>query len=89
MKTETAGTPKGMLAIDTHTALLAQIELLNKKLSESILSQANASQVQALKCDFYGEGHTNGMFHLEGSSEEAQFANFQKNNLYSNTYNTG
>lgn len=65
-----------MLAIDTHTSDLAQIELLNKKLSESSLSQANVSQVQALKCDFYGEGHGNGMCSLEGSSEEAQFVNF-------------
>lgn len=29
IKIEMADTPKGMLAIDTHTALLAQIELLN------------------------------------------------------------
>lgn len=32
VKIETVGTSKGMLVVDTHTALLAQIELLNKKL---------------------------------------------------------
>lgn len=43
VKIETASTPKGMLAVDTHTALLAQIELLNKKLAESSLSKENVS----------------------------------------------
>lgn len=43
VKTETVGTPKGMLVIDTHTTVLAQIELLNKKLAEISLSQANVS----------------------------------------------
>ena len=33
MKTETAGTPKSMLAIATNTSLLAQIELFDKKLA--------------------------------------------------------
>lgn len=55
VKIETIGTPKGMLAIDTHSALLAQIELLNKKLAESSLSKANVGQVQTLRCDFRGE----------------------------------
>ena len=32
---EIVGIPKGMLVVDTHTALLAQIELLNKKLTET------------------------------------------------------
>lgn len=75
-KIETVGTPKGMLAIDTHTSLLAQIELLNKKLARSSLSKANMSQVQTLQCDFFGKGHENGRFSLKGSSEEAKFANF-------------
>lgn len=57
---ETECTPKGMLAIDTHTTLLPQIELLNKNLAESNLSKANMIQVQALMCDLYGEGHANG-----------------------------
>lgn len=52
VKIETIGTPKGMLVVDTHTAVLAQIELLNKKLVESGLGKANMSQVQALRCDF-------------------------------------
>lgn len=76
VKIESAGTLKSTLAIDTHTTLLAQIELMNKKLYESSLSQANMSQIQALKYDFCGEGHANGICFLEGSSEEAQFANF-------------
>lgn len=87
MKIETASTLKGMLSIDTHTVLLAQIELLNKRLTESSLSQDNMSRVQALKCDFCGEGRANGMCYLGRSSAKAQFVNFQKNNLYSNTYN--
>lgn len=61
VKTEIAGTPKGMLGTDTHTTLLAKIELLNKKLAENSLSKANVSRVQALKYDLYGEGHVNGM----------------------------
>lgn len=76
VKLETSGTPKGMLTIDTHTALLAQIELLNKQLAEGYLNKANVIQVQALKCDFFGGGHENGRCLLEGISEDAQFANF-------------
>lgn len=89
LKIETFGPLIGTLVIDTHIALLAQIESLNKKLVEGILSKANVIQVQARRCDFYGEGHENERCSLEGSSEEAQFANFQKNNPYSNTYNPG
>lgn len=69
VKIEILGTPKGMLTVDTHTALLAQIELLNKKLAEMSLDKPNVSQVQALRCDFYGDGHENGRLSLEGSSE--------------------
>lgn len=71
VKIEIVGIPKGMLVVDTHTSLLAQIELLNKKLAKSSLGKANMSQVQALRYDFYGEGHANGRFSLEGSSEDA------------------
>ena len=87
VKLETSGIPKGMLVVDTHTALLAQIELLNKQLAEGCLNKANAIQVQALKYDFFGGGHENGRCSLEGVSEEAQFETFQKNNPCSNTYN--
>lgn len=59
IKLETMGTPKGMLPLDIHTALLAQIELLNKKLAESNLGKANVSQVQAFRCDFCGVEHAN------------------------------
>lgn len=74
-----------MLVVDTHIGHLTQIELLNKKLTESNLGKANVSQVQELRCDFYGKGHENMRFSLEESSEEAKFANFQKNNPHSNT----
>lgn len=60
VKIDIVGTPKGMLAVDTHNAFLAKIELLNKKLAESSLSKANVSQVQALRCDFFGGGNENG-----------------------------
>lgn len=89
VKLETSGTSKGMLSLDTHTALLAQIELLNKQLAKWCLNKANVSQMQSLKCDFCGGGHENRRSSLEGVSEESQFANFQKNNPYSNTYNMG
>lgn len=55
-----------MLIVDTHTALLAQIELLNKQLAEGCLNKANVSHVQALKYDFYGSGHKNERCSLEG-----------------------
>lgn len=89
IKLETAGTPKCMLPLDTHTSLLAQIEMLNKKLAESNLGRASVSQVQLLRCDFYGRKHENGRCSLEETDEEVEFANFQKNNVYSNTYNPG
>ena len=79
--------PKGMLVVDTHTSLLSKIELLNKKLVESSLDKANVRQIQAFRCEFYEGEHANGRCSLEGSCEEVQFANFQKNNPYSNTYN--
>ncbi|XP_050914751.1 uncharacterized protein LOC127129643 [Lathyrus oleraceus] len=41
---EIVGMPKGMLAIDTHTALLAQIELVNKNLAERGSYKAKVSQ---------------------------------------------
>lgn len=41
VKIEIVGTPKGMLDVDTHTSLLAQIELLNKMLVGSSLSKTN------------------------------------------------
>lgn len=69
VKTKTAGTLKGMLAINTDTAILTQIKLLNKKLAERSLSQANVSHVHTLKCDLCGEGHANRMCSLEGLSE--------------------
>ncbi|MCI38080.1 hypothetical protein A2U01_0059308, partial [Trifolium medium] len=35
----------GMIEVDTKTALLAQIEMLNKKLAAKTLAEANVSQV--------------------------------------------
>lgn len=62
------GTTKGMLVVDTHIILLAQIELLNKKLAESSLTKANVSHVQARMCDFCGGRHENERCSLEGLS---------------------
>lgn len=89
VKFEMVGTPKGMLTVNTQTALLAQIELLNKQLVEGFLNRGNVSQIQALMCDLCGGEHVNERCSLEGTSEEVQFANFQKNNLYSNMYKEG
>lgn len=87
IKVESTSTPKSVLTYDTHVAQLAQIELLNIKFDESNLNQANVSQTQFLKYDLCGGGHANGMCVPKGISEEVRFANFQKNNPYSNTYN--
>lgn len=89
VKIEIVGTHKGMLVVDTHTTLLAHIELLNKKVAESSLGKDNMSQVQALRCDFCGGEHAKRRCSLEESSEKVQFANFHKNNSYSNTCNLG
>lgn len=89
VKLETIDTLKGMLPLDTHKTLLSQIELLNRKLAESSSGRANVSQVQVLRCDFYGGEHANERCSLEGTSVEVQFAGFQKKNPYSNTYNSG
>lgn len=70
VKMETVGIPKGMLSIDTYTALLAHIKLLNKKIVENNLVKANMSLIQALRCDFNGEEHVNGRYLLEGTSDE-------------------
>lgn len=45
VKLENVGSPKGTLPLDTHIALLAQIELLNKKLAENNLGRAKVSRV--------------------------------------------
>lgn len=89
VKIKTVGMPKGILVIDTDTTLLAQIELLNKKLVEISLGKTNVSHVQTLRCDMCGREHENIRFSLEGSNEEVQFSDFQKNNPYSNPYNPG
>lgn len=71
VKVEMTRTLKGVLTLDTHIVLLAQIELLNKRLAESNLNQVNISHVKTLKCDFCVEGRANGLCVLERSSEEA------------------
>ncbi|CAJ2642480.1 unnamed protein product [Trifolium pratense] len=79
---------RGVIAVDTNTALLAQIEILNKKLAAKSLAEANASQVQEVKCDFCHGPHANGMCSPEAG--EVNYAGgYQKNNPYSNTYNPG
>lgn len=44
----------GVLVVDTQTALLAQLKAFTKQLATSQLTQANASQIQTLRCDFCG-----------------------------------
>lgn len=44
---------KCVLAVDTQTTLLAQLEAIIKLLVASQLTQANVSHIQTLKCDFY------------------------------------
>lgn len=80
---------KVILTVDANTTLLAQMEALSKHLVASQLEKANVSQIQTLKCDFCGEGHANGNCTPEVESAETQYANFKKNNPYSNTYNLG
>lgn len=43
--------------------------------------------MQTLHCDFCGREHANGNCTVGVESEEVHNANFQKNYLYSNTYN--
>lgn len=45
---------KGVLELDSKTALLAQLQLISKQLVG--VTFANASQVQTLRCGFFGEG---------------------------------
>lgn len=86
---ERAMKQKGLHEVDLNTSLLAQIEALSKYLVATQLDQANISQIQTLRCEFYGEGHSNGNCTLEVESSEIHHANFQKNNPYFNTYNPG
>ncbi|CAJ2662794.1 unnamed protein product [Trifolium pratense] len=89
-KSERDPKKRGVFDVDTNTALLAQIEILNKKLAAKTLAEANVSQVQEVRCDFCHGPHANGMCSLEAESEEANYAGgYQKNNPYSNTYNPG
>lgn len=80
---------QGIHAVDSNTTLATQIEELSKQLVATQLAQINVSQIHTLHCDFCGEGHANGNCTLEVKSAKVQYANFQKNNLYSNTYNLG
>jgi hypothetical protein len=79
-----------MIEVSTHTALLAQIELLNKQLAAKSISEANVSQVQDVKCDFCQGPHANGRCSAEADTKEANYAGgYQKNNPFSGTYNPG
>ncbi|GKU89688.1 hypothetical protein SLEP1_g3794 [Rubroshorea leprosula] len=82
----------GIYGVDAFTALTAQIEALNQK-----LTRMNVSTIQAtnINCDLCGGAHPSSEC-LEGnsfisSSEHANFVGFnkQQNNSYSNTYNPG
>ncbi|XP_050877805.1 uncharacterized protein LOC127081603 [Lathyrus oleraceus] len=57
VKLEISGTPKDMLPLDTHTALLAQIKLLNKQLAEGCLNKANMSQATRRGLEQVNENH--------------------------------
>ncbi|PNX61990.1 hypothetical protein L195_g060936, partial [Trifolium pratense] len=58
----------------------------NDMLAAKSLAEANASQVQEVKCDFCHGPNANGMCSPE--AEEVNYARgYQKNNPYSNTYN--
>lgn len=73
--------------MNTHHYNLRKI--ISKQLDASQLAQANVSQLQTPKCDFYDKAHTNKNCTPEVESVEAQYAKFQKTNSYSNTYNLG
>jgi hypothetical protein len=89
-KSEKDPKKKGMIDVNTHTALLAQIELLNKQLAAKSLAEANASRVQDVRCDFCQGPHANGMCSAEADVQEANYAGgFQKNDPFSGTYNPG
>lgn len=47
---------KGILELDSHTNILAQLGVLTKKLAGATIipRNANAIQAQVLQCDFYG-----------------------------------
>jgi hypothetical protein len=49
---------KGRIDVDTHIALLAQVELLNKHLAAKTLAEANVSHVQEFICDLCGWWYT-------------------------------
>ncbi|KAK2370199.1 hypothetical protein QL285_083268 [Trifolium repens] len=89
-KSERDPKKKGMIEVSTNTALLAQIELLNKQLAAKSISEANVSQVQDVRCDFCQGPHANGMCSAEANADEANYAGgYQKNNPFSGTYNPG
>lgn len=48
---------KGIWELDSHTNILAQLEVLAKKLAGSTIipRNTNVSQAQVLQCDFYGQ----------------------------------
>ena len=76
---------RGMTAIDTHIALLAQLVALTKQLVASQLTQTNVSQIQILGCDFCGGEHLNGNCVPNMENAKVQYTNFHINNMYSNT----
>ncbi|XP_050895887.1 uncharacterized protein LOC127102575 [Lathyrus oleraceus] len=80
---------KGIHAVNSTITLSSQIEALNKQFVASQLAQYNVSHIQILRRDCCGGEHANGSCTIEVESAEVQYVNFQKNNSYSNTYNTG
>jgi len=89
---------EGNVILANQTAINKQLETLTKYVQALAMGQLQAQQAQVqqvqnggIKCDFCGEGHTNGECIPEGLSEEDNYmGNFQMpNNPYSNTYNPG
>ena len=83
---------RGVYGVSDTTSILAnqaamnkQIETLTKELHAYTLANKQ-QQEPAIRCDLCGEGHANGECVPEGSSEEENYVNYQKQNPY---YNTG
>ncbi|MCI03304.1 hypothetical protein A2U01_0024341 [Trifolium medium] len=76
----------GVLELDTQNALLAQSKLMTNQMetlikhftSSPFQPQAQANQLQELRCDFCLQAHANGGCFPEGSEEAKYLANFRK-----------
>jgi len=83
---------RGVYGVSDTTSILANQASMNKKI-EALTKEFQGfslahkqQQVAAIRCDLCGEGHANGECVPEGSSVEANYVNFQRQNPY---YNPG